>query len=185
MSEAFLSSVKDRMEKALEALKKEFGGLRTGRASVNLLDPIKVEAYGSSMPISQVGNINIPEPRMLTIQVWDKALVQATEKAIRESDLGLNPMSEGQTIRIPMPQLSQERREELVKVAAKYAEQARVAVRSARRDGMDTLKKMEKEESLSEDDKHRISDRIQHLTDDYVKKVDEALVKKEEDIRRV
>lgn len=185
MSKILLDSLEEKMEKSLAALHHEFSGLRTGRASPTMLDPIKVEAYGSSMPLNQVGTVNAPEPRLLTIQVWDKGLVQSTEKAIRESDLGLNPMSEGQIIRIPIPQLSGERREEIVKVAGKYAEQARVSVRNARRDGMDTLKKLEKDEGLSEDEKHRLADKIQTLTDDYIKKIDEALSSKEKDITQV
>ena len=185
MSDALIKSLKEKMDKALEALHHEFSGLRTGRASINLLDPIKIEAYGSSMPLNQVGTVNAPEPRMLVVQVWDKSLVSATEKAIRESDLGLNPITDGQMIRIPLPQLTKERREELVKVASKYAEQARVSVRNVRRDGMDAIKKMEKEDGLAEDDKHRLSDKIQHLTDDYIKKVDEHFATKEKDILQV
>ncbi len=182
MSDQLLNPLKAKMEKAMEALAHEFSGLRTGRASVNLLDPIKVDAYGSLMPLNQVGTVNCPEPRMLTVQVWDKSMVSATEKAIRESDLGLNPMAEGQLIRVPLPQLSKERREELVKVAKTYAEQARVSIRNVRRDGMDTLKKMEKDDGLSEDDKHRLSDKVQNLTDQYIKKVDELTASKEADI---
>lgn len=185
MSDVLINALKEKMDKALESLHYEFSGLRTGRASINLLDPIKIEAYGSTMPMNQVGTVNAPEARMLVVQVWDKSLVSATEKAIRESDLGLNPVTEGQTIRIPLPQLSKERREELVKVAGKYAEQARVSVRNVRRDGMDSLKKMEKEEGLSEDDKHRMSDKIQDLTDGYIKKVDDHLSTKEKDILQV
>lgn len=185
MSQNVLKTLKERMDKAMDAFHHELSGLRTGRASANLLDPIQVPAYGALLPMNQVGTVNVPEPRMLTVQVWDQKLVQATEKAIRESDLGLNPISEGAIIRIPLPQLSKERREELVKIAGKYAEQARVSVRNARREGMDILKKMEKENALSEDERHRLSDKIQDLTDDYIKKVDEIFVNKEKDILQV
>ena len=185
MSDDLLKDLKTRMEKAISALKHELSGLRAGRASVNLLDPIRIQAYGNPLPLNQVGTVNVPESRMLTVQVWDKNLVQATEKAIRESDLGLNPSTEGQVIRIPLPQLSKERREELVKIAGKYGEQARVSVRNVRREGMDLLKKMEKEESLSEDEKRRLSDKIQTLTDDYIKCADDTLASKEKDILQV
>ncbi|MEP6146316.1 MAG: ribosome recycling factor, partial [Nisaea sp.] len=139
-----LDDLKRRMDGAISSLEKEFQGLRTGRASVNLLEPIMVDAYGSKMPINQVGTVGVPEPRMLTVQVWDKSMTKAVEKAIRESDLGLNPQVDGQLMRIPLPDLSEERRAELAKVAAKYAESARIAVRNVRRDGMDSLKKAEK-----------------------------------------
>lgn len=174
-----------RMQGALDALHKEFSGLRTGRASVGLLEPLMVEAYGSKMPITQVGTLGTPDARTLSVQVWDKGMVKAVEKAIRESDLGLNPMPDGQTIRVPMPELSQERRQELTKVAAKYAEQGRVAVRNVRRDGMDALKKLEKEGDISEDDHRRLSTEVQTLTDGFIKNIDEALSHKEQDILQV
>jgi len=174
-----------KMENALEALRKEFSGLRTGRASTSLLEPIQVDAYGSKMPITQLGNISVPEPRMLTVQVWDASMVAATEKAIRDSGLGLNPSTEGQVIRINLPDLSEERRKELVKVAGKYAEQTRIAVRNVRRDGMDILKAQEKDGDISEDDQRKLSGDVQKLTDDFVKKVDDLLAQKEEDILQV
>ena len=180
-----LDDLSRRMDGAIEALKKEFAGLRTGRASVNFLDPIQVDAYGAKMPINQVGTVGVPEPRMLTVQVWDKSMVKAVEKAIRESDLGLNPMNDGQLIRIPLPELSEERRGELAKIAAKYAESARVAVRNVRRDGMDQIKKMEKDGDIGEDDRHLYESEVQDLTDKHVAMVDEALAAKEKDIMQV
>ena len=174
-----------RMQGALESLLKEFSGLRTGRASVALLEPLTVDAYGSQMPITQVGTLGTPDARTLSVQVWDKTMVKAVEKAIRESNLGLNPMVDGQNIRVPMPELSMERRQELTKVAAKYAEQGRVAIRNVRRDGMDSLKKLEKESSISEDDQRRFSTEIQTLTDSFIKKIDEALSQKDKDILQV
>ena len=177
--------VKRRMESAIEVLKKEFSGLRTGRASANLLDPVVVEAYGSHMPLSQVGTVSVPESRMLTVQVWDKTMVKATEKAIRETGLGLNPQVDGQMIRIPIPPLSQERRAELTKVAAKYAEQAKVSVRNVRRDGMDALKKMEKDGIISQDDHRHNEKELQTFTDEATKKIDESLVHKEKEIMQV
>lgn len=174
-----------RMEGAVDNLKKEFSGLRTGRASVNLLDPIVVEAYGSKMPLVQVGSINAPEPRMLTVQVWDQSMVGAVEKAIRNSGLGLNPMPEGNVIRIPLPELNEERRIELTKVAGKYTEAARVSIRNVRRDGMDALKKMENDKEISEDDHKRMSDEVQKLTDKKIETVDTLLADKEKDIMAV
>ena len=185
MAEPESTDLGRRMDGALEALRKEFAGLRTGRASANLLEPITVDAYGNHMPLNQVGTIGVPEPRLLTVQVWDRSLVKATEKAIRESGLGLNPQTEGQTIRIPVPDLSQERRKELTKVAHKYAEQAKVAVRNVRRDGMDALKKAEKTGDISEDDLKSRSDKIQAMTDAHIKKIDEALASKEKEIMQV
>ncbi|WP_322097259.1 ribosome recycling factor [Pelagibius sp. Alg239-R121] len=173
------------MDGALEALRKEFVGLRTGRASVGLLEPIMVEAYGSSMPINQVGTIGVPEARMLTVQVWDRSMVGAVEKAIRESGLGLNPSPDGQLVRVPIPPLSEERRVELSKIAGKYAEQGRVAVRNVRRDGMEMLKKMEKDGDISQDEHHLWNEEIQDLTDQHIKLVDEALAQKEEEILQV
>ncbi|WP_420565255.1 ribosome recycling factor [Thalassobaculum sp.] len=185
MAEPDLDDIQRRMDGAVTALKSEFGGLRTGRASVNLLDPIMVDAYGAKMPINQVGTVSVPEPRMLSVQVWDRGMTKAVEKAIRDSDLGLNPQSDGQLIRIPLPDLSEERRKELSRIAAKYAENARVAVRNVRRDGMDMLKKAEKDGDLSQDDRHVYEQEIQELTDSHVKAIDEALEAKEKDIMQV
>ena len=180
-----LDDLKRRMDGALSALDKEFQGLRTGRASVNLLEPIVVDAYGSKMPINQVGTVGGPEPRMLTVQVWDKSMTKAVEKAIRESDLGLNPQVDGQLLRIPLPDLSEERRAELAKVAAKYAESARIAVRNVRRDGMDSLKKAEKDGDLSQDERHLYEEEVQEMTDKFVSRIDEALGTKEKEIMQV
>ncbi|HUA56084.1 MAG TPA: ribosome recycling factor [Candidatus Sulfotelmatobacter sp.] len=180
-----LSDIKRRMDGALETLRKELGGLRTGRASVNLLDPVTVEAYGTKMPLAQVGTVSVPEPRMITVQVWDKGQVKAVEKAIREAGLGLNPMSDGTLVRVPIPDLTQDRRQELVKVAAKYAEQARVSVRNVRRDGMEHLKQLEKKHEISQDEHRKWHDEVQTLTDSHIKKVDEALATKEKEIKQV
>jgi ribosome recycling factor len=177
--------LKRRMEGALENFHKELGGLRTGRASVSLLEPVVVDAYGSKMPLQQVGNVSVPEPRLLTVQVWDNSLVKAVDKAIRDSGLGLNPQTEGQTIRVPIPDLNEERRNELVKVAGKYAEQTRIAIRNIRRDGMDSLKRLEKDGDISQDERKGLSDDIQSLTDKYIAKVDEALSVKEGEITTV
>jgi ribosome recycling factor len=185
MANELMNELQRRMDGALEALRREFGGLRTGRASAHLLDPIVVKAYGSDMPLLQVGTVNVPEPRMITVQVWDRGLVQAVEKAIRDSNLGLNPQSDGQLIRLPIPELSQERRQELTKLAHKYAEQGRVAVRNVRRDGMDSLKKMEKDGKISQDEHRHQSEAVQKLTDDHIKKVDETLAAKEREILQV
>jgi ribosome recycling factor len=185
MANELMNELQRRMDGALEALRREFGGLRTGRASAHLLDPIMVKAYGSDMPLLQVGTVNVPEPRMITVQVWDRGLVQAVEKAIRDSNLGLNPQSDGQLIRLPIPELSQERRQELTKLAHKYAEQGRVAVRNVRRDGMDSLKKMEKDGKISQDEHRHQSEAVQKLTDDHIKKVDETLAAKEREILQV
>ena len=182
---ADLKELKRRMDGAIEALKREFGGLRTGRASTGLLEPIVVDAYGAQMPISQVGTIGVPEPRMLSVQVWDRQLVSAVDKAIRESDLGLNPVIDGQLLRIPIPPLTEERRQELTKVAARYAEQARVAIRNVRRDGMESLKKMEKDGEISQDEHHARADDIQKITDEHVKLVDELLSHKDSEIMQV
>lgn len=179
------SDVSKRMDAAVDALVKEYGGLRTGRASVSLLDPVSVDAYGSKMPLNQVGSVSAPEPRLLTVQVWDAGLAKATEKAIREAGLGLNPQPDGNLIRIPIPDLNEERRTELVKVAGKYAEQARISVRNARREAMDALKKMEKSGDISEDEHKRMSEEVQKLTDGAIKKVDDMLAGKEKDITTV
>ncbi len=174
-----------RMEKTLEALRSDFGGLRAGRAHASLLDGILVEAYGSMTPISQVGTISVPDARTLSVSVWDKAMAKNVEKALRESDLGLNPMSDGQLIRIPIPPLSEERRKELVKIAGKYAEQGKVAIRNIRRDAMDEVKKMKKDSLISEDEEKKYNNDIQKWTDDAIKKVDEMVVAKEKDIMQV
>ncbi len=184
-TEPDIDDLQRRMDGALTALKAEFGGLRTGRASASLVEPVMVDAYGSQMPINQVGTVNVPEPRMLTIQVWDKGLVGATEKAIRNAGLGINPVVDGQLIRIPIPELNEERRRELSKIASKYAEQARVAVRNVRRDGMDSLKRLEKDGHISEDDHKIYADEIQTMTDDLIRKIDDALNVKEQEIMQV
>ena len=185
MSDNDIDGVERRMDGAIEALKREFAGLRTGRASTGLLDTITVDAYGSRMPLNQVGTVGVPEPRLLTVQVWDKSMVNAVEKAIRESDLGLNPSSDGQLVRIPIPELSEERRRELTKVAGRYAEQAKVAVRNVRRDGMDALKRMEKDGELSQDEQKMFADDIQKSTDAHVKEIDELGAAKEKEIMQV
>ena len=182
---ADMDDLQRRMEGALSTLKSDFGGLRTGRASTTLLEPIMVDAYGQQMPMSQVGTISAPEPRLLSVQVWDKGQVSFVEKSIREAGLGLNPMADGQMVRVPLPELNEERREELVKIAGKYAEQGRVAVRNVRRDGMDQLKKGEKDGEISQDEQKSLSDDVQKLTDDYISKIDEALSQKEAEIRQV
>ena len=180
-----LADFKKRMDSALEVLRKELQGLRTGRASASLLEPITVEAYGSEMPLTQVGTVNVPEPRMLTVQVWDRGLVKAVDKAIRNSSLGLNPSVDGQLIRVPLPELTQERRNELVKVAHRYAEQARVAVRNVRRDGMDSMKKLERDGDISQDEHKHWSDEVQKLTDRHIEAVNQLLEHKEKDILQV
>jgi len=180
-----LSDVTRRMDGALESLRKEFTGLRTGRASASLLEPVVVDAYGSAMPLTQVATVNVPEPRLITVTVWDRSLAKAVEKAIREAGLGLNPQADGQAIRVPIPELNQERRQELTKVAHKYAEQARIAVRNVRRDGMDYLKKLEKSSDLSQDAHKLWADKIQSLTDGHIKKIDETLAAKEKEILQV
>lgn len=180
-----LKEYQRRMEGAVTALKHEFAALRTGRASASLVDHIHVEAYGSRMPLNQVATVAVPEARMISIQVWDKSQVGAVERAIRESDLGLNPVVEGTLMRLPIPELNEERRQELVKVAHKYAEQARIAVRNVRRDGMDQLKRMEKDQHMSQDEHRAWSDEIQKLTDKTIKSVDDALAGKEAEIMQV
>ncbi len=185
MADPDIDDIERRMKGAVEMLKKEFGGLRTGRASTSLLDPLTVEAYGQSMPINQLATVSTPESRLLTVQVWDKAMVGPTEKAIRESGLGLNPATDGQLIRLPIPELNEERRIELGKIAGKYAEEARIAVRNVRRHGMDDLKHMEKDGEISQDEHHMWGEEIQKLTDEMIAKIDEALAAKEEDIMQV
>ncbi len=177
--------LKRRMEGALTTLHSEFAGLRTGRASASLVEPITVDAYGSQMPMNQVGTISVPESRTISISVWDKGLVASVEKAVRESGLGLNPAAEGQTVRINIPELNEERRKELTKVGGKYAEQARVAVRNVRRDGMDHLKKAQKDKEISEDELKEYSDRVQSLTDEMIGKIDDLLATKEKEIMQV
>jgi len=174
-----------RMNGAVATLKSEFSGLRTGRASPALLDPVSVEAYGNVVPISQVGTISTPEARMITVQVWDKGLAKAVDKAIRDAGLGLNPQMDGQLLRIPLPELNQERRKELSKLAAKYAEAARIAVRNVRRDGMELLKKLEKDHKIGQDEHHTKGDELQKLTDSHVKDIDNALHTKEQEIMQV
>jgi ribosome recycling factor len=174
-----------RMDGAITALTHEFGGLRTGRASPSILDPITVEAYGSVSPLNQVAGVNVPEPRMISVQVWDKSVVQAVDKAIRSANLGLNPIVDGQTLRIPIPPLTGERRTELAKIAGKYAEQQRIAVRNVRRDAMEHLKKLEKDHGISEDEHKKHNVEVQKITDDHIKKIDDALRHKEEEIMQV
>ncbi|MGB0922268.1 MAG: ribosome recycling factor [Alphaproteobacteria bacterium] len=180
-----LDDLERRMEGAVQTLKAEFAGLRTGRASASLLEPIKADVYGALTPLDQIGTISVPDPRLLSVQVWDKGNVSAVEKAIRESGLGLNPSADGQLIRIPLPELNEERRTELVKVAKGYGEQARVAVRNVRRDGMDRLKKAEKDGDMSQDDHKLYADEVQGLTDAAIKNVDETLAQKEAEIMQV
>ena len=182
---ADLSDLGRRMDSTVQVLRKEFSGLRTGRASTGLLDSLTVDAYGSQMPMSQVGTVGVPEPRMLTVQVWDKSLVAATERSIRESDLGLNPQTDGNLIRVPIPELSEERRVELTRVAGRYAEQARVAIRNVRREGMDSLKRMEKDSEISKDEHRDRGVEIQKLTDVHVATVDNQLAEKEKEIMQV
>lgn len=179
-----IKDLERRMKGAVEQLKKEFSGLRTGRASAHLLDPIMVTVYGSKMPLAQVATVSTPDPRMISVQVWDRSQVQAVEKAIRESNLGLNPMTEGATIRLPIPPLTADRRNELAKVAHKYAEHGRVVVRNVRRDGMEALKKAEKD-GMSEDESRKNGTKVQELTDKIVKEIDQLLVAKEAEIKQV
>ena len=176
------SDLQRRMHGAVEALKHDLGGLRTGRASTALLDPITVEVYGAQMPLNQVGTVSVPEPRLMTVQVWDKSNVQPVEKAIRSAGLGLNPVTDGQLIRLPIPDLTEERRKELAKLCGQYAEKARVAVRNVRRDGMDHLKVDEKKHEVSEDERKRLEHEVQKLTDDTIKEIDAAAHAKEQEI---
>jgi ribosome recycling factor len=177
-----INELKRRMQGALGVLKHELGGLRTGRASASLLEPIHVEAYGQNMPLNQVATVSVPEPRLLSVQVWDKSMVHAVEKAIMAANLGLNPSTEGQVLRLRIPELNEERRKELVKIAHKYAEAARVAVRHVRRDGMDVLKKLEKDHKVSKDDHKRMDTDVQKATDDAISEVDQMLAVKEKEI---
>lgn len=173
------------MNKALDNLKKEYLGLRTGRASTSLLEPISVEAYGGKVPINQIGNMSVPESRLLTVQVWDETLIQSVEKAIRNSDLGLNPMIEGNVIRVPIPELSQERRVEIAKVASKYSEDTKVTIRNIRRDAMDLIKDEEKNKKISKDESFNFSEDIQKMTDKFIEKIDDLYQEKERDILKV
>ncbi len=174
-----------RMDAALETLRREFSGLRSGRASPALLEPVRVDAYGSEMPLTQVGTIAVPEARMITVQVWDRSLVNAVVTAIRDAGLGLNPGNDGQLVRVPIPQLTGERRAELSKAAHRYAEGAKVAVRGVRRDGMEQIKALEKKGTISQDEQTRWSDEVQKLTDSYVKRIDDALAEKDKEIKQV
>ncbi|MBX9588734.1 MAG: ribosome recycling factor [Hyphomonadaceae bacterium] len=180
-----LKELERRMRGAIETLKKEFGGLRTGRASIHLLDPVMVNIYGARMPINQVATVSTPDARTISVQVWDKGQVTAVEKAIREANLGLNPVIDGALIRLPIPALNAERRQELVKVAHKYTEHARVAVRNVRREGMELLKKLDKDGQMSEDEHHKNSSKVQELTDRLIKEIDQALIAKEAEIKQV
>ncbi len=180
-----LDDIKRRMAAAIQVLKQELGGLRTGRASASLLEPVQVDAYGTHMPLSQVATVSVPEPRLLSVQVWDRSLVTAVEKAIANANLGLNPSTEGQVLRIRIPELNEERRRDLVKVAHKYAEAARVAVRHVRRDGLDILKKLEKDGKMSEDDHNRNAEQVQKATDQAIAEVDKTLATKEKEIMTV
>ena len=176
------SDIERRMQGAVESLKGDLAGLRTGRANTSLLDPVMVEVYGSMMPLNQVATVSAPEPRMLSVQVWDKANVTAVEKGIAKANLGLNPMVDGQNVRLPMPDLTEERRKELAKLAGQYAEQAKIAIRNVRRDGMEALKDDEKKKEISEDERKRGEDEVQKLTDKHVGEVDDAVAKKEQEI---
>jgi ribosome recycling factor len=180
-----LGDVKRRMQGAINALKHDLGSLRTGRASPTLLDPLQVDAYGSPMPITQVATVSVPEPRLLSVQVWDRGMVSAVEKAIRDSDLGLNPQTEGQVIRLRIPEMNEQRRKEMVKVAHKYAEEARIAIRHVRRDGLDLLKKLEKDGAIGQDDEKRQADQVQKATDQAIAEVDSVLQAKEKEIMHV
>ena len=186
MAQTFdLADVKRRMAGAVQSFKSDLASLRSGRASANMLDPIQVEAYGARTPLSQLSTVSVPEPRLLSVQVWDRSMVNAVEKAIRESDLGLNPQTEGQVLRIRIPELNEQRRKEMVKVAHKYAEEAKVAVRHVRRDGIDVIKKLEKDGDLTKDDVQRDSDLVQKATDQHIAEIDQALATKEKEILQV
>ena len=180
-----INEVKRRMQGATQSLKHELGGLRTGRASASMLEPVQVDAYGTHMPLNQLATVSVPEPRLLSVQVWDKSMVKAVEKAIVDSNLGLNPATEGQVLRLRIPELNQERRKELVKVAHKYAEAAKVAVRHVRRDGLDTVKKLEKNHEISEDDQERLANEVQKATDGMIAEIDQLLAAKEKEILTV
>lgn len=185
MADPDIDDLVRRMDGTVAVLRKEFAGLRTGRATPSLLDPVTVEAYGAQMPINQVATVNVPEPRMISVQVWDKSMTKAVEKAIRDADLGLNPIADGQLVRVPIPELNEERREELSRVAGKYAEQARIAVRNVRHDGINKLKRMEKDGDLSEDDHRLWDDEVQSITDEHIEKIDSMLEVKQTEIMQV
>lgn len=185
MSALDLKDTERRMEGAISNLKTEFSGLRTGRASIHMLDPVMVSAYGASVPLNQVANVSVPESRMLSVSVWDSGLVNATDKAIRDAGLGLNPIVDGNNLRIPIPELNEERRKEMTKIAAKYAESCRISIRNVRRDGMEVLKKAEKDSEISQDEQHDKGDQVQQLTDTYIKQVDESLKTKDAEIMQV
>ncbi|MBN9030571.1 MAG: ribosome recycling factor [Rhizobiales bacterium 63-7] len=186
MSAGFdLKELKRRMDGAINAFKSDIASLRTGRASANVLDPVMVEAYGSRVPLNQVANITVPEPRMLGVSIWDKSMVGAVDRAIREANLGLNPIIDGQNLRIPLPELNEERRRSLVKVAHDYAEKAKVAVRHVRRDGMDSLKKSEKDGDIGQDESRATSDKVQKMTDETISEIDRLLADKEKEIMQV
>ena len=180
-----INELKRRMQGAIQSLKHELGGLRTGRAAASMLEPVQVEAYGSHMPLNQVATISVPEPRLLSVQVWDKSMVKAVEKAIVDSNLGLSPATEGQVLRLRIPELNEERRKELVKIAHKYAEAAKVAVRHVRRDGLDAIKKLEKNHDISEDDEKRLANDVQKATDGVISEIDQLLAGKEKEILTV
>jgi ribosome recycling factor len=186
MSDQFdLPDLKRRMQGAVQTLRQELGGLRTGRATTSLLEPLEIEAYGQRMPINQVATLSVPEARMLSVQVWDKSMVSAVEKAIRDSNLGLSPTTEGTTLRIRIPELNEQRRKEMVKIAHRYTEEAKVAVRHVRRDGIDTLKKLLKDKDISEDDDKRLQADVQKVTDQFVSEIDQTLANKEKEIMQV
>ena len=180
-----LKDIKSRMEGAVAAFHKDLGGLRTGRASASLLEPVMVDAYGQKMPINQVANVGAPEPKLITVQIWDKSMVGPVDKAVREAGLGLNPVVDGQNLRIPLPDLNEERRRELVKIAKDYAENAKVAIRHVRRDGMEALKKAEKDKEIGQDEARATSEKVQKMTDDMVAEVDKVLATKESEIMQV
>ena len=180
-----LKIYEEKMEKAIEVLKREFSGLRTGRASTSLLDSISIEAYGSKVPLNQVSNISVPESRLITVQVWDDSLVNTVENSIRNSNLGLNPMIEGSLIRIPIPELSEERRIEIVKIASKYSEDSKISVRNIRRDAMEKIKSLEKNKEISQDESFKFSDEVQNMTKNLIEKIDTLFIDKEKDILRV
>ena len=180
-----LKIYEEKMIKAIEVLKREFSGLRTGRASTSLLDSISIEAYGSKVPLNQVSNISVPESRLITVQVWDDSLVNTVENSIRNSNLGLNPMIEGSLIRIPIPELSEERRIEIVKIASKYSEDSKISVRNIRRDAMEKIKSLEKNKEISQDESFKFSDEVQNMTKNLIEKIDTLFIDKEKDILRV
>src|SRR5437016_14177965 len=183
--DSLVTDLRRRMDGAIEVLRKEYGGLRTGRASASLLEPVQVPAYGGTVPLNQVASVNVPEPRMITVQVWDRGVVKAVDKAIRAAGPGLNPQTEGQIMRVPIPELNEERRRELTRVAARYAEQARVSVRNVRRDGIEVLRRLEKDGEISQDEHRKLDREVQQLTDDHIKRIDETLAQKDKEILQV